>query len=297
MTSHPYDDLLHSQSSLEKLVAIMRALRDPERGCPWDLKQTFQSIASYTIEEAYEVHDAIMRADMDDLKDELGDLLLQVVYHAQLAQEQNYFQLDDCLEAICEKMIRRHPHVFAHEQEQCLDAIAANWQRIKQEEQNTKNADLGSGSKDREKPSDSLSDSLKDKPYLPPLLRSIVLQKQAAKLKFDWPDAEPVFEKIAEELAESREAFAEMKAGESKEHLEEEIGDMLFAITNLARHCDIDCDRALTRTNEKFINRFNAMISKIADQGLDIKSITSEDMEAIYISIKSDSDLKNKLHL
>jgi ATP diphosphatase len=284
MTSKPASqpNQVQQARTLSDLLLIMQRLRDPESGCPWDIRQTFETIAPYTIEEAYEVADAIARQDWDHLKDELGDLLLQVVYHAQLACEQNYFEFDDVVAAICEKMIRRHPHVFGQSQARTLDAISHQWDAIKAQEQQDKNAKQQAAQIDSDK-----TTVLKDKPALPPLMRAIALQKQAAKYRFDWPGPEPVFDKISEELGEAREAFEAMADPSQKDHLEEEIGDMLFAITNLARHCNIDCDRALTRTNIKFINRFEAMFEVIRQQGKNPDDLTADEMEDIYRQIKT----------
>lgn len=230
--------------SLQQLLNIMQQLRDPKTGCPWDIEQDFASIAPYTIEEAYEVADAIEKNEPEEIRDELGDLLLQVVFHAQMANEKGWFNFDDVAQSINSKMIRRHPHVFGDAQAEHADDVALNWDRIKQQEK----IDAG-------KLNTSLLDNVPNN--LPGLTRATKLTKAAAKVGFDWPDITPVFAKIDEEIAELK---AEIPSGpatsEQKLRQEEEFGDILFAMANLARHLGIDAEKALRGTNQRFINRF-----------------------------------------
>lgn len=242
------------QTRIEALLEIMRALRDPTHGCPWDKEQTFATIAPYTIEEAYEVADAIARSDMDALRDELGDLLLQVVYHAQMANEAGRFSFPDVVGAIVDKMIRRHPHVFAGANIASADAQTTAWEDHKKNERADKNGNAA-----------SLLDDIPQ--ALPALMRAQKLQKRASTVGFDWPSAVPVRAKIAEELAELDEA-AEKK---DEAALAEEIGDLLFACVNLARHHKVDAENALMAANRKFTSRFSFIEDKIARDGLEME--------------------------
>ena len=233
-------------SRIDDLLAIMARLRNPDGGCPWDLEQDFSTIAPYTIEEAYEVADAIERNDMPALKDELGDLLLQVVFHARMAEEAGAFAFDDVVASINDKMIRRHPHVFGDaERAADADAQLADWERIKQGER--------SGDAD----SSALAGIGRG---LPEWQRATKLQKRAARVGFDWPDVDPVFDKLHEELDEVRAELAQ-RGGEafSQDRLEDEIGDVLFVCVNLARHAKVDVGSALRRANAKFERRFRRM--------------------------------------
>ena len=224
--------------SIARLVEIMATLRDPERGCPWDLEQDFASIAPYTLEEAYEVADAIARDDMDELRDELGDLLFQVVFHARLAQERGAFGFDEVTEAICDKLVRRHPHVFGGEKVGSAAQQTEVWERLKAEE----------------KAARGVSGLLDDVPLaLPALARAAKLGRRAARVGFDWPDAQGPRAKVAEELAELDAALA---AGLPPDEVESELGDLLFAAVNLARHLGVDPEAALRRSNDKFVRRF-----------------------------------------
>ncbi|MEO5494344.1 MAG: nucleoside triphosphate pyrophosphohydrolase [Sphingomonas sp.] len=238
-----------SATGIDRLVLIMARLRDPERGCEWDTVQTFATIAPYTIEEAYEVADAIERADMADLKDELGDLLLQVVFHARMAEEAGDFSLQDVISAICDKMERRHPHVFGD----VANGGHHLWEQIKAEERSAKGAD-------------SALDGVAT--GLPALLRAEKLQKRAARTGFDWPDPSGARAKIDEELAE-------VETATNHTHREEEIGDLLFAVVNWARKLDVDPEAALRAANAKFERRFRAMEDEAGDElgglGLDAK--------------------------
>ncbi|MDH3581539.1 MAG: nucleoside triphosphate pyrophosphohydrolase [Hyphomicrobiales bacterium] len=232
------------KKSIGDLVAIMRALRDPETGCPWDREQTFDTIAPYTIEEAYEVADAIERSDRRDLRDELGDLLLQVVYHAQMAAEEDAFDFTDVVDGICAKMVRRHPHVFGDKEVRSTVELKGLWERIKQEEK----AARGDG--------DTRSASLLDgvPTALPALTRAIKLQNKAARVGFDWPNIMPVLDKIREELDELEAEISD--ADKNRQRLAEEYGDLLFVLANLARHLRIDPEAAIRATNAKFARRF-----------------------------------------
>ncbi|MEQ9144735.1 MAG: nucleoside triphosphate pyrophosphohydrolase [Parvibaculaceae bacterium] len=265
MTSVPPDNL----RSIESLLAIMARLRDPDGGCPWDLEQTFRSIAPYTLEEAYEVADAIERNDLADLKEELGDLLLQVVFHARMAEEQNAFTFEDVVAAISEKMVRRHPHVFSDGTAKTAGQVSATWDEIKQTEKDAKG--------------DTSAGLLDDVPaVLPSLTQAVKLQKRAAKVGFDWPSAKPVLEKIDEEFSE---LAAEVERGD-RDAMEEEFGDLLFVLANYARHLKIDPDAALRRANRKFRDRFGTM-EKIAETempGLDARSL--EELEALWVRAK-----------
>ena len=254
---------------VDALLAIMAKLRDPDGGCPWDLEQTFASIAPYTIEEAYEVADAIDRGDMADLKDELGDLLLQVVFHARMAEEAGAFGFSDVAAAICDKMVRRHPHVFADTQADDSGDVPDNWDAIKRAERAAKgDADAS-----------ALAGISRG---LPEWQRSVKLQHQAAKVGFDWPDPAPVLDKLREELDEVRAEFDAVAAAPddaaARDRLEDEIGDVLFVCANLARHAKVDVGGALRRANRKFERRFRAMEALAqADGGLAGKTLDAQD--------------------
>jgi ATP diphosphatase len=225
------------------LSNIMERLRDSESGCPWDLEQDFVSIAPYTVEEAYEVADAIERNDLDALKDELGDLLLQVVFHSQMASEQQSFNLQDVIDGICDKMVRRHPHVFGNVAADEAETVVANWEAIKAEERSGKADDSALAGV-------ALA--------LPALLRAQKIQKRAARTGFDWPDVTGAREKIFEEIEE-------VEAASSHEERIDEIGDLLFAVVNLARFHNIDAETALKGANAKFERRFRAMEASAGD--------------------------------
>ncbi|HEY5781970.1 MAG TPA: nucleoside triphosphate pyrophosphohydrolase [Lysobacter sp.] len=237
-------------SSIDRLIDIMARLRDPQGGCPWDVEQTFATIAPYTIEEAYEVADAIDRGDLGELKDELGDLLLQVVFHARMAQEQGAFAFDDVVAAISDKMVRRHPHVFGDASVADADAQTVAWEEHKRRERED------NGHQDRS----ALAGIARG---LPEWQRAVKLQKRAARVGFDWPDVTPVFAKLHEEIDEVRAEFAALEAdpadAAARDRLEDEIGDVLFVCANLARHAQVDVGAALRRANLKFERRFRAM--------------------------------------
>lgn len=251
-------------SDIKKLLDIMRALRDPKSGCPWDLEQDFRSIYPYTIEEAYEVADAIDREDWSGLQDELGDLLLQVVFHAQMADERGLFTFGDVVESISDKMKRRHPHVFGNEPIDTAAAQCEAWDAHKQAERE------GAG----------ILDGVAR--ALPALMRADKLSRRAARVGFDWPDAERVRAKVDEELAELDEA---RKAGDDAA-ITEELGDLLVAIATLARHLGVDPEEALRAGNDKFVRRFQAMEKILAECGEDWSDLTLEDMEARWQQVK-----------
>jgi len=249
------------QADIAPLVEIMARLRDPDNGCPWDIKQSFETIAPYTIEEAYEVADAIERKDMAALKDELGDLLLQIVYHSRMAQEVGSFALDDVIAAVCDKMIRRHPHVFGDE-----GSTSPGWEEIKAAERAEKETDTS-----------ALAGVAS---ALPALLRAEKLQKRAARTGFDWPDTKGVVEKIEEELEE-------VNAATTSEHRAEEIGDLFFAVVNLARHHKVDPEAALRAGNAKFERRFRVMEALSYQQHIDFKLISLEEKETLWQQAKA----------
>ena len=255
-----------------RLLKIMAQLRDPNDGCEWDLRQDFASIAPCTIEEAYEVADAIERGDDDDLLDELGDLLLQVAFHAQMAQEQGLFDFEKVAAAIADKLVRRHPHVFAGVTFENDEQRRKSWEQIKQQERADKPAKAADSS--------ALAGVTVG---LPGLMRAEKLQRRAADVGFDWPQADPVFDKITEELAEVREAVA---AGDSA-HISEEIGDLQFAVVNLARHLKVEPEPAMQAANRKFERRFRAVEKTLVDRGLAVEEASLELMDEIWDQVKA----------
>ena len=256
---------------ISALLDIMRRLRDPKTGCPWDVEQTFASIAPYTIEEAYEVAGAIEEEDWPALKDELGDLLFQAVFHARMAEERGLFDFGDVVAAVTDKMIRRHPHVFGDLAGiDTAEAQTAAWEEHKKKERAARSASL-----------------LDDVPRaLPALLRAVKLQKRAASVGFDWDSAPKVVEKIAEE---AREIVDAQTAGAAAEKLEEEIGDLLFAVANLARHLKLDPESALRAANAKFIRRFKVIERELAKQGKTPADASLHEMEAIWQAAKREA--------
>jgi len=259
----------HSEPPLQRLRTIMERLRDPDGGCPWDLEQTFETVAPYTIEEAYEVDDAIRRGDMDELRNELGDLLLQVVFHSRMAEEAGLFDLNDVATAISDKMVSRHPHVFGEKSYADAEAQTLDWENLKAAERKAKTG------------SDGLLDDI---PLaLPGLKRAQKLQKRAATVGFDWPDAERVLEKVDEELAEVREAIDLNDA----DKIEDEIGDLLFVCTNLARKSKVDGEACLRRANAKFERRFRYIEDNLKAKERDIRDASLEEMEALWNEAKS----------
>lgn len=235
-------------NKIENLLEIMQALRDPDTGCPWDVKQDFKSIARYTLEEAYEVVEAIELDDMNELRDELGDLLLQVVFHAQMAREKNLFAFEDVVQAICSKMISRHPHVFGSSEQRATKPEKGFWEDIKARERAEKSNSVA-------RRNEGLLSSVAG--TLPAITRAGKLQAKAARVGFDWPDIGGVFDKVEEELEELKQA----RADNSQEQVAQELGDLLFSVVNLARHLEVDAEAALRRANRKFESRFKHMES------------------------------------
>lgn len=258
---------------IEKLIAIMARLRDPEGGCPWDNQQDFSTIAPYTIEEAYEVADAIERGDKPALKDELGDLLFQVVFHAQMAREESSFDFDDVVAAICQKMVRRHPHVFGDADVRTEQEQTKAWEAQKAAERAANGEDAG--------PASALDGVALP---LPALLRAEKLQKRAARVGFDWSELAPVFAKITEETAEIHEAIA---SGGSADALNDEIGDLLFACVNLARHLSVDPEVALRHGNGKFERRFRQIEANLRDAGKSPEGCSLDELEEQWQAVKA----------
>jgi ATP diphosphatase len=277
---------MQPSKNIKDLIAILAALRTPGTGCPWDLEQSFETIAPYTIEEAYEVVDAIERGDISDLRDELGDLLLQVVFHARLAEEQGSFQFDDVVHAITTKLIQRHPHVFGHLKELKPDAVKALWAEIKSQEKAEKLAEKRAAGIGADPAASSI---LADIPHnLPALIRAEKLQSKASKVGFDWHSAHLVLDKIREETNEIEEALAKNDA----KNIEEEIGDLLFVVANLARHLSVNPEDALRKANLKFIRRFNYIEENIKALDKDIKSASLEEMERFWNEARQADKLK-----
>jgi len=307
-------------SETQRLLDIMAQLRDPQSGCPWDVKQTMESLTRYTIEEAYEVADAIATGDMHDIKDELGDLLFQVVFYAQIASESSAFTFDDVAQSISDKLVRRHPHVFANplasegagdtnenltlQRTQLNDsALNAQWDAIKAQEKLLKKQRL---KQDDEAMEPSILDSVPK--GMPALMYAQKLQKACAKVGFDWPDAAPVIDKVREEVEEIQQELdfkqrvqgalnagvAPLNSGapDNQQAIEEEIGDALFAMVNLARHCKVDADTALRNASNKFANRFKGVERLAAEQGEKLDALTLDEMEALWQQVKQSSDRK-----
>lgn len=266
--------------NIDRLIEIMAALRAPETGCPWDIEQDFASIAPYTIEEAYEVADAIARGDMDDLREELGDLLLQVVYHARMAEEEGDFRFEDVVQAITTKMIRRHPHVFGDEKARSAGMAKGMWEKIKADEKAEKRKARLTRGLD---PEDHGPGYLDNVPVaLPALTRSLKLQERASRIGFDWGAAGPVLDKIEEEIGELRQALASGDTSATKE----EFGDLLFALVNLGRHLHVDAESALANTNEKFRKRFHFIEKSLTRAGRSLEQASLEEMEALWQAAK-----------
>ncbi len=273
--------------TVEDLKALMARLRDPETGCPWDTKQTFRSILPHTLEEAHEVADAIEREDYQHLKEELGDLLFQVIFYARMGQEQEYFDFDDVVDTLVRKLLRRHPHVFPDgtlesrvdpDNRPTDEWIGASWERIKAEER----AEKGPGTD--QKPESRLDDI---PGALPALVRAEKLQRRAARYGFDWPDIEPVFDKLQEEIGELREAWENARHDPAaQDDVEDELGDLMFVCVNLARFLKVNPDQALRRTNRKFEARFRAIEQTLAEQGRVMEDETLEALDAIWNRVK-----------
>ena len=265
------DALVHDPNGgLPRVLEIMRRLRDPDTGCPWDIEQDFASIAPYTIEEAYEVADAITRADWVDLQGELGDLLLQTVYHTQMGQEAGLFSFQSVANAIGDKMVARHPHVFGSEsRDKSAEQQSRDWEQIKATERAKK---TGQGALDGVAAG------------LPALLRAVKLQNRAARVGFDWPSTDQVLDKINEEIGELTEARARLSEAENAE----EFGDLMFVMANLARHLKIDPEAALRAANAKFIRRFAAVEAKLAARGKTPDQSDLAEMDALWDAVKAD---------
>jgi ATP diphosphatase len=262
------NDLLHAKNGgIERLLYIMRRLRDPDTGCPWDIEQSFSSIAPYTIEEAYEVADAIARGDMADLKGELGDLLLQTVYHTAIGEEEGLFTFHTVADAISDKMVARHPHVFGDQsRDKTAEQQTIDWETIKATER---------AQADQTRTLDGVALGL------PALTRAVKLQKRAARVGFDWPDVEQVLDKIREEIDE-------LKAAESAAHRHEEFGDVMFVMANLARHLNIDPEQALRDANQKFTRRFNGIEDKLQQDGRTPPQSDLAEMDALWDAVKQE---------
>ena len=264
-------------ADVQALLDIMARLRDPERGCPWDVKQDFASVAPYTVEEAYEVADAIARNDMADLRDELGDLLLQVVFHARMAEEAGHFAFADVVDAISEKMLRRHPHVFGDATVEDADAQTVAWEEHKRQER------LARGDTD----TSALAGIARG---LPEWQRAVKLQKRAATVGFDWPGPAPVIAKLHEEIEEVRVEFDALAAGDvaARERLEDELGDVLFVVANLTRHGKVDFGAALRRANQKFERRFRRMEALAAAEGTALAGQSLDAQDAYWNRAKAE---------
>ncbi|MDP3735746.1 MAG: nucleoside triphosphate pyrophosphohydrolase [Hyphomonadaceae bacterium] len=262
-TSEPFRDL----------VALMARLRTPGAGCPWDVEQTFDTIAPYTIEEAYEVADAIQRRDMADLKGELGDLLFQSVFHARMAEEAGAFDIDDVVRSLVDKMIARHPHVFGDASVDSAEAQTGAWEVMKAAER---------AEKAKDGPVSALDGVALG---LPALMRAEKLTKRAGRVGFDWPSPEPVLDKLAEEIGELKEAIEQPKPDQA--HVAEELGDILFVVANLCRKLSVDPEEALRAANAKFQKRFSGMEGLAQSRGLDFASLTLDEQEALWTDVKA----------
>ncbi|ORU89756.1 MAG: nucleoside triphosphate pyrophosphohydrolase [Cycloclasticus sp. symbiont of Poecilosclerida sp. M] len=259
-------------NNMDKLLQIMRALRDKETGCPWDIKQDFKTIAPYTLEEAYEVVDAIERDDMEQLQDELGDVLFQVVYHTQMAEEKGAFDFTDVLQGICEKLIRRHPHVFKGEQIEEKD-LAKEWEKHKKSERNEKESEA------------PIKNSLLEDVTLaiPAMRRAYKLQIKAASVGFDWQEVAPVVEKLDEEISELKEQLARAN---NQRRVEEELGDVLFSCVNIARHIGVDAEGALRGANQRFFERFSYIEEQLRKNNKTLEACDVEEMERLWLEAK-----------
>ncbi|WP_283194648.1 nucleoside triphosphate pyrophosphohydrolase [Rhizobium sp. AN80A] len=271
---------MEASKDISRLIEIMAALRNPETGCPWDIVQTFETITPYTIEEAYEVSDAIERNDMDDLCDELGDLLLQVVFHARMAEEAGAFSFGDVVEAITRKMIRRHPHVFARSEADTPDAVKKQWDDIKQAEKRERAERRAARGISEDFKAGFLGSVQRS---FPALTEALKLQERAAKVGFDWSAPEPILDKIEEEIAELREALA------SGDHakVSDELGDLIFAVVNIGRHVKADPEQSLRGTNTKFRCRFSHIETSLEAEGETLEAATLERMEELWQAAKA----------
>lgn len=272
---------MQPSNDIARLLEIMTALRTPETGCPWDLEQNFATIAPYTIEEAYEVADAIARNDMTDLRDELGDLLLQVVFHSRMAEEAGEFDFGDVVNAITGKMIRRHPHVFGDADARAAGSAKGQWDRIKAEEKAEKRAARIARGEDPEDHGKGFLDGIPV--ALPALTRALKLQQKAATVGFDWGEAAPILDKIEEEIGELRAAMASNRQAE----IADEFGDVIFAVVNLGRHLSVDPEAALAGTNEKFRSRFHYVERSLSQANSNLMDASLEKMEELWQNAKT----------
>ncbi len=269
----PSERLADAQTPIERLRVVMAALRDPQTGCPWDREQTFESIAPYTIEEAYEVAEAIAQEDMSELREELGDLLFQVVYHARMAEERGTFDFDDVANTIADKMIRRHPHVFAAQNARDTVEVASIWEEIKNQERAEKTAEEGARS------------ALDDVPLaLPGLTRTWKLHRRSSRAGFDWATPQDVFAKIREELDELE---AEIVAGEPAERIADELGDVFFTMVRLAGFVDRDPEAVMRASQRKFTRRFKYMEAQLHADGLRMTDASMDELEALWRAAKA----------
>jgi len=269
-----YQNIKTKRSSFDDLLRIMKTLRSPS-GCPWDREQTHETLIPFVLEEAYEVVDAIRSSDSFEIEEELGDLLLQVVFHAQIGDENGDFTISDVLGSICSKMVKRHPHVFADTTVASSDDVLVNWEAIKKEENSHQ----------------TVTDVMKKlRPSLPALFRSAKIQQKAAKVGFDWPDALPVFDKLHEEIGELKEAIEKNEPN----MIEDELGDLLFTVVNLARKLDVDGELALHGTAQKFIERFEVVEGEMVKNGLNMSNLTIEELENAWQRAKNENNFKNK---
>ena len=271
---------MEASRDIARLIDIMAALRTPVTGCPWDLKQDFDSIKPYTIEEAYEVADAIERKDFDDLCDELGDLLLQVVFHARMAEEEGLFAFGDVVHAITAKMIRRHPHVFAVNDADTPEAVKIQWDEIKRQEKAGRAARRAKSGITEDMKAGHLGGVQRS---FPALTEALKLQEHAARVGFDWSEPEPILAKFEEEIGELREALQ----SDDKPAIADELGDLIFAAVNLARHAKVDPEQALRGTNTKFRRRFNHIETSLDNAGETLDAATLERMEALWQDAKA----------
>ena len=255
---------------LERLLQIMKSLRHPETGCPWDKEQTIDSIKGYTIEEAYEVVDAIERNDLDDLRDELGDLLFHIIFYSEMADEENHFKFLDVVKQANEKLERRHPHVFSELKVENSEQVKHIWEQIKHEERDKKRDEHG-----------YLLDDIST--HMPAIMRARKLQKRAASVGFDWDDKAQILDKLEEELKELRQAITE---NENNDMIEEELGDFMFCCINLARHFRIDPELALRKTNEKFVKRFNYIEESLKKKNKSLSQASLEEMDMLWDEAK-----------
>lgn len=271
---------MEPSKDIARLLDLMAALRHPETGCPWDVEQTFETIKPYTIEEAYEVADAIERKDLDDLKDELGDLLFQVVFHAQMASEVGEFAFGDVVEAVMTKMIRRHPHVFSRSDVSTPEAVKVQWDEIKAAEKRERAERRSRRGITEDFKAGFLGSVQRSQPALTEALK---LQERAAKVGFDWSEAEPILDKIEEEIAELREA---MMAG-APDKIKDELGDLIFALVNIGRHVNADPELALRGTNTKFRRRFSYIETSLHADDVSLEEASLDQMEALWQDAKT----------